>query len=225
MNRLLIFLLCVFAMVAQAADYRKGDACTVKPLLAPAFVQEKMCKRYERALRPGQRPMIIHSVHSQQGGGGGRDYEWREDVLEAAGKGVKMQKQGKKVKILEVRGGIVRVQVTRKSKLYMLAEDLQKYEAGQADSARLWQPGDEVFTPSPVVMFKLPIPVEKHESMKKEDPARAEKYLWIMHETKDVIVSEENEPMTVLQQLRQVVEVKTRRGTWWVSAKHLQRRE
>ena len=226
MNKLLIFLLCVFAAAAAwGADFLNGDVCEVKPMLAPGFVYEKMCKRYERALRPGERPVIVHSLHSRQGGGGGRDYEWREDVLEAAGKDVRMQKKGKKVKVLEVRGDIVRVQIGRKSKLYMLAEDLQKKDASQADSAAVWQMGDEVFTPTAVVMFKLPIPVEKHESMMKEDPARAEKYLWMMHETREVTLSEEGEIMTVLQQLRQVVEVKTRRGKWWVAAKHLQRRE
>lgn len=226
MNKLLVFLLCAFtAAAACAADFRKGDVCEVKPMLAPGFVYEKMCKRYERALRPGERPVIIHSLHSRYGGGGGRDYEWREDVLEAAGKDVRMQKKGKKVKVLEVRGDIVRVQIGRKSKLYMLAEDLQKNDASQADSAAAWQMGDEVFTPTAAVMFKLPIPAEKYESMKKDDPTRAEKYLWMMHETRDVTVSEEGEAMTVLQQLRQVVEVKTRSGKWWVSAKYLQRRE
>lgn len=143
-------------------------------------------------------------------------------MLEAAGKNVRMQKKGKKVKVLEVRGDIVRVQIGRKSKLYMLAEDLQKNDASQADSAAAWQMGDEVFTPTAAVMFKLPIPAEKYEIMKKDDPTRAEKYLWMMHETRDVTVSEEGEAMTVLQQLRQVVEVEVPDGSkWWIAAKYL----
>ena len=86
-------------------------------------------------------------------------------------------------------------------------------------------PGDRVTVKAGGMFFRLPIPAEKYEAWRRTDPARAEKYLWLMHETQDVRPPRQGEKVKVTQTLRGTAEVKAKDGAWWVMAKYLKRRK
>lgn len=138
MKRINFILLAVFALspilaipVAPAVEsfatpdnIAKGDICYVRED-SYAFTSKKYAQRYACAVAEGNEPPIIRGSLTHVGGGGGREWEWKEDVVEEAKKKAVPIQQGTKIKVVSVSGDVVKFR-KKKREYFIAARDLTK---------------------------------------------------------------------------------------------------